>query len=137
MAARDPDARKFSVSWDGGYLTATVGLMKALYGDDWEQKVGAGAAQTISVKAHTRQRVIGGPSKSVAGHTYSIIKYPRKVRGGAAGGQPIRILIGGSFWTARLGGSVQDFKAFLSGTGSPAAAFTFVTEKGGEYSSAS
>lgn len=133
--AVDTNARKFSVSWDGGSLTATVGLLKAIYGEDWEQKVGAGAAKTVSVKGHTRQRVIGGPSKAVAGYSYSLIEYPRKVRGGAAGGQPIRILLGGSFWTARLSGSVQDFKAFLAGVGKPLTGFTFITQKGGEYSS--
>lgn len=135
--AVDKDARKFSVSWDGGNLTATVGLFKALYGEKWEEKVGAGKAKTITVKGHSRTRVIGGPASAVAGHSYSVISYPRKMRGGASGGQPIRILLGGSFWTARLGGSVQDFKAFLSGVGAPLTVFTFITEKGGEYSSAS
>lgn len=133
----DKDARRFSVSWEGGYLTATVGLFKALYGADWERKVGGGKAATINVKSHTRQRVIGGPATSVAGYSYGVVKWPRKVRGGAAGGQPIRILLGEDFWTARLGGSIQDFKAFLAGAGAPATGFTFITEKGGEYSSAS
>lgn len=133
--AVDQDARKFSVSWNGGALTATVGLLKAIYGQDWETKVGAGAAKTVSVKSHTRQRVIGGPAKTVSGYNYSIVEYPRKVRGGASGGQPIQILLGGSFWTARLTGSIQDFKAFLAGVGKPATSFTFVTQKGGEYSS--
>lgn len=137
MAKLDKDARRFSVSWSGGYLTATVGLFKALYGDKWEEKVGGGQAATINVKAHTRVRVIGGGGTPVGGYSYGVVKWPRKVRGGAAGGQPIRILLGEDFWTARLGGSVQDFKTFLAGAGAPATAFTFVTEKGGEYSSAS
>lgn len=133
--ATDPKARKFSLTWDGGYLTTTVGLLEALYGGDFMQKVGAGSASTISVKSHTRTRVIGGPAKTIASHTYNLIKYPRTINGGAAGGQPIRIQYGGSWWTARLGGSVQDFKAFLTGTGKPDVAFVFMTEKGGVYSS--
>lgn len=132
----DPKARKFSLTWNGGYLTATVGLLEAIYGKDFAAKVGAGSAKTISVKGHSRQRKIGGATKAVASYTFNIIDYPRRVNGGAAGGQPIRIEYGGSWWTARLGGSVQDFKAFLSGTGKPSTPFQFLTEKGGLYSSA-
>jgi hypothetical protein len=135
--AVDKKARRFTISWDGGYLTATEGLLEALYGADFMDKVGAGQAKTIAVKATSRTRVIGGPSKAVAGYSYSMIKYPRRVSGGASGGQPIQIEYGGSFWTARLGGSVQDFKAFLAGVGKPSTTFQFVTEKGGLYSSAS
>ncbi|MDI9407228.1 MAG: hypothetical protein QM522_11040 [Chitinophagaceae bacterium] len=135
--AFDPKARKFSLSWDGGYLSATAGLLEALYGKDFMEKVGAGPAKTITVKSHSRQRVIGGPSTGVSGYSYGMIKYPRRVSGGASGGQEIKIEHGGDWWTARLGGSVQDFKKFLSGTGKPTNAFQFMTEKGGLYSSAS
>lgn len=135
--AVDKKARLFSLTWDGGYLTATVGLLEALYGADFMDKVGAGKAKTIAVKGHSRTRVIGGPSTAVAGYSYGVIKYPRKVAGGAAGGQPIKIELDGSWWTARLGGSVQDFKAFLAGTGASAVTFQFMTEKGGLYSSKS
>ena len=133
--ATDPKARKFSLTWDGGYLTTTVGLLEALYGTDFMKAVGAGSAKTISVKSHTRTRVIGGASRTIASHDYNLIKYPRTLSGGAAGGQEIKIIYDGGKWTARLGGSVQDFKAFLSGTGKPDNAFTFLTEKGGLYSS--
>ena len=135
--AFDPKARKFSLSWDGGYLSTTAGLLEALYGKDFMNKVGAGPARTITVKSHSRQRVIGGASKTVSGYSYGMVKYPRRVSGGASGGQEIKIEYGGDWWTARLGGSVQDFKQFLSGTGKPSNAFQFVTEKGGLYSSAS
>lgn len=135
--AVDPKARRFSLSWSGGYLNASVGLLEALYGTAFMEKVGAGASKTINVGGHTRQRKIGGPTKSVGGYSYNMIEYPRRVNGGASGGQPIRIEYGGSWWTARLGGSVQDFKAYLSGVGKPQHAFQFMTEKGGLYSSAS
>jgi hypothetical protein len=134
--ASDPKARKFSLTWDGGYLTASRGLLEALYGPDFLATVGAGKAKTVAVKGHSRQRVIGGASKTVGAYSYGVIDYPRKVKGGAAGGQPIMIENGGSWWTARLGGSVQDFKEFLSGTGKPKSAFAFTTERGGDYSSA-
>jgi hypothetical protein len=137
LMATDPKARRFSLTWADGYLTASVGLLEALYGPDFSNKVGAGQSKTISVKGHTRQRRIGGPTTTVGTYDYNMIEYPRRVSGGAAGGQPIRIEAGGSWWTARLGGSVQDFKAFLAGTGKPTKTFQFMTEKGGLYSSAS
>jgi hypothetical protein len=135
--AVDPKTRNFSLTWDGGYLTTSVGVLTALYGADFAQKVGAGKAKSITVKGHTRTRVIGGPSKTIAAYGYNVIDYPRRVNGGAMGGQPIRIEVDGDWWTARLGGSVQDFKEFLAGAGKPATAFQFMTEKGGLYSSAS
>jgi hypothetical protein len=134
--AADPKAKKFSVAWSGGYLQATVYLLEALYGPDFMSKVGSGKAKTISVKAHPRVRVIGQPATNVAAHTYSVIDYPKRRKGQGAGGQPIRIVIGDHSWQARLGGSVQDFKAFLAGPGKPINATTFFTERGTEYSTA-
>ena len=133
--AADPKARKFSINWSGGYLTATRGLLESLYGPNFMDTVGAGKAKDIAVKGHTRTRVIGGPATVVAPHSYSLIDYPRKLKGGSAGGQPILIQVGDNWWSARLGGSVQDFKAFLAGVGKPLSAFVFATERGGEYSS--
>lgn len=133
----DPKARKFTLSWEGGYMTTTVGLLEALYGNDFMDKVGAGKAATITVKGHSRTRVIGGPSKTVAQYQYAVIKYPRLVNGGASGGQEMLIEYGGDWWTARLGGSVQDFKAWLAGPGKPTKTFQFKTQLGGVYSSAS
>jgi hypothetical protein len=133
--AADPKARKFSINWAGGYLTATRGLLEAIYGPTFMDTVGAGKAKSIAVKGHQRVRVIGGPTTTITPHSYGVIDYPRKVKGGAAGGQAIKIQIEGSWWSARLGGSIQDFKAFLAGVGKPKIAFVFSTERGGEYSS--
>jgi hypothetical protein len=135
--AFDAKARTFTLSWEGGYLTATAGLLEFLYGPGFMGKVGAGAAQSITVKTHPRQRIIGGPTKQVDAYGYNLIKYPRRVKGAASGGVPIQIEADGAFWAARLGGSIQDFKTFLAGTGKPLQAFQFVSERGGTYSSAS
>jgi hypothetical protein len=133
--AADPKARKFSLTWSGGYLTATRGLLEALYGPTFMDTVGAGQAKNIAVKGHSRTRVIGGPSKTIAPHSYALIDYPRKVKGNSAGGQEIKIQYGDAWWSARLGGSIQDFKQWLAGVGKPTNAFVFSTERGGEYSS--
>jgi len=135
--AADPKARKFSLTWEGGYLTTTRGLLEEIWGTDFLKTAGAGVPKVVAVKGHTRTRVIGGGSKAVGAYSYNTMEYPRKVKGGAAGGQAILINSSGSWWTARLGGSVQEFKAFLKGKGAPTTPFTFTTQRGGEYSSAS
>lgn len=114
--ALDPQARKIALNFPGGSLTATRGLLEALYGPNL---TGAGEAVTtkqVSVSGHSRTRVIGGPSKNVAGSTYTLKRYPSTVSGGAAGGEAIALLVDGKYWTARLAGSHQNFNDFLTGT---------------------
>lgn len=135
--AVDPKAREFALTYDGGYFRATVGLLEYLYGPNFGDNVGAGQSKSVSVKGHTRQRVIGGPSTSVAGYSYNYIDYPHRNKGTAATGQQIAIQTDDGVFSARVGGSIQDFKAFLAGTGKPLKAFMFSTERGTEYSSAS
>jgi hypothetical protein len=114
--ALDPQARKVALNFPGGSLTATRGLLEAIYGPNL---TGAGESVTtkaVSVSGHSRTRVIGGPSKNVAGSSYTLKKYPTAVNGGAAGGEAIALLVSGKYWTARLSGSHQAFADFLTGT---------------------
>jgi hypothetical protein len=79
-------------------------------------------------------RVIGGDSKSVDSSTYVRKKYPTSVNGGAAGGEPIALLVGGRYWTARLSGSHQDFCDFLTGSSFfQSEALLWRSEKGTQY----
>jgi len=132
---RDPKARRFALSYDGGYISSTLGLIEHVWGSDWEKKAGEGKTKTITRKEYTRQRVIGGAATRVGQSSFSITRHPRRINGGAAGGQPIKIVLDGKAWGARMGGSVQSFKKFLNGAGHPNVAFTFITELGGEYTS--
>lgn len=114
--ALDDKARKVALNFPGGSLTATRGLLEAVYGPNL---TGAGATvttATISVSGHSRKRVIGGEATSVAATNYTRKKYPTAVNGGAAGGEAIALLVGGRYWTARLSGSHQDFADFLVGS---------------------
>jgi hypothetical protein len=114
--ALDPQARKVALNFPGGSLTATRGLLEALYGPNLTGAGEAVTTKTVSVSGHSRTRVIGGDSKNVAGSSYTLKKYPTAVNGGAAGGEAIALLVGGKYWTARLSGSHQNFADFLTGT---------------------
>jgi hypothetical protein len=113
--ALDPKARKVALNFPGGSLTATRGLLEAIYGPDLTGAGGTSVPVTVSVSGHSRTRVIGGPSTSVAGSNYVRNKFPTNVNGGAAGGEAIALLVGGRYWTARLSGSHQAFAGFLQG----------------------
>lgn len=113
----DPKARKVALNFAGGSVTAELGLMEAVFGEELTGAAMAPDEGTVSVSGHSRTRVIGGPSTSVASYDYTRKKYPSSQNSGPAGGEPIAILSDGKFWTARLSGSHQSFNTFLSNVG--------------------
>jgi hypothetical protein len=112
----DPLARKLAMNFPGGTLTASRGLLQAIWGPDLGGAASTPAAVSVSVSGHTRQRVIGGPTKTVSANTYTRKKYPVGSSAGAAGGEAIALQVGGKWWTARLSGSHQSFCDFLVGS---------------------
>lgn len=131
--AADANARKLTLSFPGGSLTATRGLLVSLFGEGLIAAESTGTA-TVSVKAHQRVRVIGGPAKNIAANTYTRTKYPSGSLSGAAGGESIAVFDEGDWWTARLSGSHQDFNAFLEGaTWASNKTINWRSEKGKPY----
>lgn len=131
--AVDPNARKLTLSFPGGSLTATRGLLTSLFGPGLIAAESTGTA-TVSVKAHQRVRVIGGPAKNIAANSYTRTKYPSGTLSGSAGGESIAIFDEGDWWTARLSGSHQDFNAFLEGaTWASNKTINWRSEKGKPY----
>ncbi len=119
--AQDFDARNVTINYEGGSITLPAGNAKSLFGDDgYELLRPDGEQVTRSVKAHTRTRVIGGPSTNVASTTYTYTKWPRTARSNSAGGQEIVMAWEGSEgdWVARMDGSASDLGTFLN-TSSP------------------
>lgn len=110
--AVDPNARKLTIGFSGGSLTATKGLLEAVFGPDLVKQA---TDETISIsrRSHQRFRVIGGAATSVGGSSYTRKRYPQGGQSGAGGGEPIRLFYGGDWWTARLSGSHQSFCQFL------------------------
>lgn len=132
-ASMDPLARKVSIGFPGGSLTATRGLLIELFGEELANTA-APVASSVSVNGHTRVRVIGGDATSVGSYSYGRKKYPTGSAGGGSGGEPIRFLVGADYWTARLSGSHQALNDWLaSGPGSGASSLIYKSEKGTTY----
>lgn len=103
------------MNFPGGTLTATRGLLEAVWGPTLTSDA-AVATASVSVSGHTRQKLIGGPTKTISANTYTRTKYPVGSASGAAGGEAIMLNVGGKWWTARLSGSHQAFCNFLRGS---------------------
>jgi len=113
--ATDPKARRISLGFDGGSLTASRGLLEALFGVDLVQQNEV-ATITVSRKTHSRFRVIGGNSTSVQATSYTRKRYGQAGSDAASGGEANPPLYEGEWWTARLSGSHQKFNAWLKGS---------------------
>lgn len=115
--AQDFDAANVTINYEGGSITMPIGNAKNLFGDDGYQLLRPqGEDVTVSVKAHSRTRVIGGPTTSVSSTSYTYKKWPRSSRSNSAGGQQIVMAWEGSEgnWIARMTGSAADLGTFLN-----------------------
>ena len=117
---QDLDAREVTINYLYGSLSMTVGNAKDLFGENAPFIGGGGQPKTVSVKGHSRTRVIGGPSKTVAGFTYTYDQWPASGHGQAAGGEPVSMSWEGSqgSWVARVDGPLWALGSFLE-TNSP------------------
>ena len=131
--ATDPDARKVPINYEGGTVVMTYGMAKSLFSDDSSFISPEGEETSVSVKGHTRTRVIGQPSTPVAGFSYTYTQWPNLPGGNASGGEAISMTWDGteSWWTARLHGSAADLGTFLNSK-SPRSVL-FKTERGTTY----
>jgi len=131
--ANDPEAKKVSINFDGGTVVMTFGMVKSLFTDTNEYLKPEGKDVAVTVKGHTRTRVIGGASTPVAAYNYTYKSWPRLPGSLSSGGQAILMRWEGSegWWTARLHGSAADFGSFLADK-SPKAV-SFKTERGTKY----
>lgn len=111
----DVDAREITIAYEGGSVTMVVGNAKDLFGEDNPLITSVGEEKTVSVKQHTRTRVIGGPSKTIAANSYTYTQWPTGGHGQAAGGEEVAMYWTGSngTWIARVSGSLWEFGAFL------------------------
>lgn len=110
--AIDQNARRVTMGFPGGSLSATRGLLVALFGPELVNASQTGTA-SVSVQSHSRVRVIGGAATAVSSTTYTRKKFPSGRSNGGAGGEAIKLMVAGDWWTARLTGSHQDFNDWL------------------------
>ena len=131
--AVDPLAKQISIGFDGGSISASRGLMQVLFGTTLTNPA-TGVEQTIVRQEHPRVRVIGGASTMIEASQTTLIKYPSGSSNGGAGGEPIRFVLGGKEWTARLTGSHYKFNEFLqAGNWNSTQPILWKSEKGKSY----
>ena len=131
--AVDPDARKITVNYTGGSIYMTIGALKSLLGANYDTLVSQAENVDVSVSAHSRTRVIGGPSTPVTAHSYTFKQWPTSESGFADGGAVVLVSWQGSDgeWTARVTGSFSDFGTFLQ-TNAQSPSF-FRSQRGTKY----
>ena len=129
----DPDAQEISINYAGGSCVMTVGLARAIFGEDSQILRAQGVSTNVSVRGHQRVRVIGQPATTVGAYTYEYTQWPVGSSSSAAGGEAIMIRAEGTagWWTARLKGSCWEFGTFLNENAPNAT--TFKTEAGTPY----
>ena len=129
----DPKAKKMTYTYKGGSITATRGLLEAIFGpalvsNELEE------SKQVSRSAHSRRVVIGGPATGVRAASYTKKRYGTTAGQGASGGEEIKFLVGADYWTARLYGSHQAFVEFLkTATWQSGNAAIWYSEKGTKY----
>ena len=125
--AQDFDASNVTINYEGGSITLPIGNAKSLFGDDGFELLRPQAEDvSVSVKAHTRVRVIGEAATNVAANTYTYKKWPRTRRSNAAGGTEITMAWEGSegSWVARMTGSAAELGTFLNSKSPKAVTFS-------------
>ena len=114
--ALDTDAQSVTINYTGGSLRMAMGNAKSLFGEDNPNLRPSGEQKTVSVKSHTRTRLIGGASTPVEATSYTYTQWPVSGSGNAAGGEAIQMRWTGSegWWTARMTGSAWELGTFLN-----------------------
>ena len=131
--ATDFDAQSVTINYPGGSIEMVIGNAKSLFGDDAAFLSPVGEEKTVSVKSHTRTRVIGGPSTPVEATTYTYTQWPVGSSSNSKGGEAILMRWDGSegWWTARMTGSAWELGTFLNS--SAPTSVEFKTENGTPY----
>ena len=106
--------KKVTMTFPGGSLTAKRDVLESIFDTDLLPDACSPAEQVVSRKDYVRTRFVGDtPSAIIKTEPYVLRTYGSGDSSLAAGGEPIRFLIDGSWWTARLTGTHQDFDNYL------------------------
>ena len=131
--ATELDARQITLNYDFGSVEMSIGNAKSIFGVDFAGLDPGPVTTNVSVKSHSRTRVIGGGSTTVSGYTYSYLQWPTSQASNAAAGTVILITWDGSGgpFTGRVTGSMADAASFFAANTKKTLAFR--TQRGTEY----
>lgn len=129
----DPDAKDLTLNYPGGSLTMPLGALKDLLGDTFEGLTPVPETKSVTVKSHSRTRVIGEPSTSVSGFSYEFTQWPTSQANNAAAGEVVLLTWDGSDgpWTGRVSGALSALGIFLVANSTKPVAFR--SQRGTKY----
>tara|TARA_B100000459_G_C8576597_1_gene201282 strand:+ start:454 stop:873 length:420 start_codon:yes stop_codon:yes gene_type:complete len=129
----DTDARQITLNYDGGSVEMAVGNAKDIFGADFAGLDPGSKEVTVSVKSHSRTRIIGGATKTVAGYSYTYQQWPTSTASNAAAGTVILMRWEGSdgSFTGRVSGAMADAATFFAANVKKTLAFR--SQRGTEY----
>ena len=103
-----------TLTFPGGSLTAKRDVLESIFDPNLLPSTCDPKEVTVSPKEYVRTKYAGAsPSAIIKKQPYVLKTYGSGETGSAAGGEPIKFLIDGSWWTCRLTGSHQDFMDYL------------------------
>ena len=131
--ADGPKAKGLTLNYTGGSLEMTVGALESLFGADAEILTPVPETETVTVKSHSRTRVIGQPPSNVTGYSYENIQWPTSQANNAAAGEAVLLAWEGSDgdWTGRVTGALSAFGVFLAANSTKTVVFR--SERGTKY----
>ena len=131
--ADDMDARQITLNYEGGSIEMSVGNAKSIFGDDFADLNPDPVDTSVSVKSHSRTRVIGGDSTTISSYNYTFKKWPTSLCSGAGAGTVILMTWTGSdgAFTGRVSGSMAEAAQYFSDNATKT--IVFRTERGTEY----
>ena len=105
---------KITMTFPGGSLTATRDLLESIFKSELLPSTCNPAETVVSPKQYVRTKYVGAaPSAIIEKQPYVLRNYGSGDASLAAGGEPIKFLVNGDWWTARLTGTHQDFMNYL------------------------
>jgi len=131
--ADDMDGKQITLNYEGGSLEMSVGNAKSIFGEDFPDLNPDPTDLEVSVKSHSRVRVIGGDSKTISAYSYTYKQWPTSLCSGAGAGTVIYMSWTGSDgqFTGRVSGSMADAAQYFSDNSTKT--LVFRTQRGTEY----
>ena len=128
--------RDGTINFPGGALTAARGTLAAIFNESATVSACDAVNTSRSRKSYTRTEFIGATSRVVAATEWEEVRYPYLTKSIAKGGQPIKLIVQGEPWTARLSGnlsSLADFFCKQGDDGNLNGTVAFMSERGSFY----
>ena len=129
----DPKARNLTLNYAGGSLTMTVGALESLFGEDSEILTPVPDTKQVTVKSHSRVRIIGQPATSVTGYSYEQTQWSTSQANNAASGKVVILDWEGSEgeWEGRVTGPFSGLGIWLVANSTKTVKFR--SERGTKY----